>query len=392
MNEPVSMATAAPHLGLYVHLPWCTRKCPYCDFNSHTAGEAPPFIDYLDAVLLDLDRELKKASGRAIETVFIGGGTPSLFPVSAIERLMQALGPALAEGAEVSMEANPGSAEADRFRGYRAAGVNRLSIGVQSFDEVMLGRLGRVHGRAEALTAAEAARDAGFRAINLDLMYGLPDQTPEQALADLEQALALQTGHLSHYQLTLEPNTVFHARPPDLPDPDTVADMQQQCQQALAAAGLMQYEISAYAADAQQCRHNLNYWRFGDYLAVGAGAHGKLTHSDGRIERYRKVKIPALYMARVAEDRSDVEQRQLEADDCVLEFMMNALRLNEGFTPALFEARTGLPFGDVEARLQDACSRKLLARAEGHYRTTALGRDHLDTVLAAFLPEDGHAA
>lgn len=381
-----------PPLGLYLHLPWCTRKCPYCDFNSHAAGEAPPYNDYLQALLRDLDREFGKAGERLIDTVFIGGGTPSLFPVPAIETLLTALEPKLQDGAEITMEANPGSAEMQRFRGYRKAGVNRLSIGVQSFADALLQRLGRVHDSREALSAVAAARQAGFSRINLDLMYGLPGQTPAQALADLDQAIALETDHLSHYQLTLEPNTVFYAHPPSLPDPDTRAEMQVQCQQRLQEAGLEQYEISAYARHGQQCRHNLNYWRFGDYLAAGAGAHGKLSDADGGVQRYRKVKIPALYMARVAEDNADVEQRCLQTDDRVLEFMMNALRLNAGFPTDLFIQRTGLDIAVVRPVLDRLVARELLQSDGTRYRTTKLGRDHLDTVLAEFLPEDGHAA
>ena len=381
-----------PPLGLYLHLPWCTRKCPYCDFNSHAAGEAPPYNDYLQALLRDLDREFGKAGERLIDTVFIGGGTPSLFPVPAIETLLTALQPRLQDGAEITMEANPGSAEMQRFRGYRDAGVNRLSIGVQSFDDTLLRRLGRVHDSREALSAVDAARQAGFSRINLDLMYGLPGQKPAQALADLEQAIALDTDHLSHYQLTLEPNTVFYAHPPALPDTDTLAEMQVQCQQRLSEAGLTQYEVSAYARADQQCRHNLNYWRFGDYLAAGAGAHGKLSDVEGGVQRYRKVKIPALYMARIAAGNADVERRWLQAEDRVLEFMMNALRLNAGFPTDLFKQRTGLDITVVRPVLDRLVARELLQSDGTRYRTTKLGRDHLDTVLAEFLPEDGHAA
>nr|WP_282571413.1 radical SAM family heme chaperone HemW [Methylonatrum kenyense] len=381
-----------PPLGLYLHLPWCTRKCPYCDFNSHAAGDTPPYDDYLQALLRDLELELARADGRLIDTVFIGGGTPSLFPVAAIESVLTALLPRLQSGAEITMEANPGSAEAERFRGYREAGVNRLSLGVQSFDNALLQRLGRVHDRSQALDAVDAAREAGFSAINLDLMYGLPEQSLDQALADLDQALALGTDHLSHYQLTLEPNTVFFAKPPALPDPDTRAEMQLQCQRRLQAVGLAQYEISAYARPGRQCRHNLNYWRFGDYLAAGAGAHGKLTDSAGNIHRYRKVKVPALYMARMARGTADVEPRRLQTDDRILEFMMNALRLNAGFPVALFSQRTGLDFELVRPVLDRLLEDGLLQTDGARYRTTRLGRDHLDTILAEFLPDDGNAA
>jgi len=375
-----------------MHLPWCVRKCPYCDFNSHAAPTELPVAAYTRALLADLLLELDKAPGRPIETVFIGGGTPSLFPAEAIGQVLEAMGPRLAADAEITLEANPGALEQGRFQAFRAAGINRLSIGVQSFSDAHLSRLGRIHGRAEALQAADAARSAGFESFNLDLMYALPDQTPGQALADLDQAIDLAPAHLSHYQLTLEPNTVFYARPPQLPDQDSAADMQDLCQARLREAGYAQYEVSAYARPGFQCRHNLNYWRFGDYLAIGAGAHGKLTGADGGIQRYRKVKIPTLYMQRMGmgmggRGNADTEHRQVDTGDRLLEFMMNALRLNAGFSDGLFHSRTGLPVSVAEAGLQRALAAGLMERDNDHWRLSPQGRNFLDTVITYFLPE-----
>ncbi|MEX0729584.1 MAG: radical SAM family heme chaperone HemW [Aquisalimonadaceae bacterium] len=378
--------TTPPPLALYIHLPWCVRKCPYCDFNSHAAPAQLPVEPYTRALIADLLLELAKAPGRLVETVFIGGGTPSLFPPPAIAQVLDALGDRLAADAEVTLEANPGTFEQGRFEGFRAAGVNRLSIGVQSFAAEKLHSLGRIHGRNEALQAAEAARNAGFESFNLDLMYALPDQTVTEALADLEQAIRLQPPHLSHYQLTLEPNTVFFSRPPTLPDQDTAADMQDHCQALLAEAGYEQYEVSAYARPGHRCRHNLNYWRFGDYLAVGAGAHGKITHADGTVQRYRKVKVPALYMQRMGKGGADTETRAVDGQERVLEFMMNALRLRDGFTESLFSSRTGLPMETAQPGLDRALAEGWMVRDGESLRLSDGGRNHLDTVLTQFLP------
>jgi len=289
--------TALPPLSLYIHFPWCVRKCPYCDFNSHAVRGDLPEDQYIDALLADLESDLPRVWGRPVRSVFLGGGTPSLFSPEAIERLLAGVRArvTLVPEAEVTLEANPGTVETERFRGYRAAGVNRLSIGIQSFQPEQLQKLGRIHGRDEALAAAQAARAAGFDNFNLDLMFGLPQQTLDEALADLRTALALNPTHLSLYQLTLEPNTLFHAQPPELPDEDVLAAMQEALQAELADAGFTQYEVSAYARAGRRCRHNLNYWQFGDYLGIGAGAHAKITDADG-ITRLWKVKQPRNFL------------------------------------------------------------------------------------------------
>ena len=381
------MRASLPPLSLYIHIPWCMRKCPYCDFNSHAAPGRLPVEAYTHGLLADLHRELDKAAGRTIETVFIGGGTPSLFPPDAIGRVLETVGGALAVDSEVTLEANPGTLEQGRFEGFHAAGVNRLSIGVQSFSPEKLKRLGRIHGREETLEAARAARAAGFDNFNLDLMYALPEQSIDEAIGDVRQAMALEPAHLSLYQLTLEPNTVFYAHPPTLPDEDSAIDMLEGSQRLLADSGYRQYEVSAYARQGMQCRHNLNYWRFGDYLAVGAGAHGKVTDAAGVIRRYRKVRMPALYMERVAAGDADTEHRTLSVEDRLLEFMMNSLRLNEGFTPELFEGRTGLPLDAARSGLERARRAGWLnASDDGPIRLSRAGRNHLDTVVGGFLP------
>ena len=287
-----------PSLSLYVHLPWCVKKCPYCDFNSHGLKGTLPEAAYVDALLRDLDQDLPRVAGRRIETVFFGGGTPSLFSAAAIARFLDGALRRLpfAADAEVTLEANPGTVERGRFAEYRAAGVTRLSIGVQSFDPAALKVLGRIHSSTEAVTAAEEAHAAGLANFNLDLMYALPGQSLEGALDDVARAATLKPAHISHYQLTLEPNTLFHAHPPTLPDEDTAWAMQEACQGALAERGYKQYEVSAYAQAGRECRHNLNYWRFGDYLGLGAGAHGKLTDASGRVTRIWKVKHPETYL------------------------------------------------------------------------------------------------
>ncbi len=382
------MQIELPPLALYVHIPWCVRKCPYCDFNSHAAPENLPVQEYLSALRQDLIMELAKTPGRNITSIFIGGGTPSLFPADAIGRLLEDLGPRLDPEAEITLEANPGTVEQDRFTAFRAAGVNRLSIGIQSFDDDKLRRLGRIHGRDEALRAAESAVRAGFTNYNLDLMFALPEQTVEQMLADLQQAIDLAPPHISHYQLTLEPNTVFHAHPPPLPDDDSAWAMQQAAFELLEQHGYANYEVSAWSRPGRHCAHNLNYWRFGDYLAIGAGAHGKLTDLAGAgVTRYRKAKVPAIYMQQVLAGRADVENRPLDESDLKLEFMMNALRLTEGFPEPLFEQRTGLALDELQEPLDEAVVRGWLERTDGHIRTTAEGRCYLNEVLALFLPE-----
>ena len=380
------MITTLPPLSLYVHLPWCARKCPYCDFNSHETAD-PDQAGYIDALLEDLETDLPLVWGRGIHSIFIGGGTPSLFPPRLIDRLLGGLRARLpvSPACEITLEANPGSADAGHFHGYREAGVNRLSIGVQSFDDGCLRALGRIHDRRQALDAFAAARAAGFDNINLDLMFALPGQTPAMALADLQQAIDLAPEHLSHYQLTLEPNTLFHKYPPSLPDDERAAQMQEQCLERLQQAGYAQYEVSAHARPDRACRHNLNYWRFGDYLGIGAGAHGKITlPAEQRILRRVRLRHPDRYLAASGQERVASEQ-QLEPGDRVFEFMLNALRLTAGCETGLFSERTGLPLSSIERPLAEAMDRGLLELAEGHIRPTALGRRFLNDLQAVFL-------
>jgi len=375
---------SAPPLGLYVHLPWCERKCPYCDFNSHAATDIPE-ERYVACLLEDLRSDLPLVAGRTVETLFIGGGTPSLFSAAAIRRLLQGVATLvpLSPDLEATLEANPGSAEASRFAGFRAAGINRLSLGIQSFDDHMLTTLGRVHNSAQAHRAIAMAREAGFERINLDLMHGLPGQTFERAAADLNAALAHETPHLSWYQLTIEPNTVFHKRPPRLPAEDELSDIQAAGEALLQAAGYRQYEVSAWAKPGFECRHNLNYWTFGDYLGIGAGAHAKITGPDGHITRYHKTRHPADYLGATG-GGFNAGVRELDRNDTVGEFMLNALRLNRGFSRELFEARTGLDYGLIEPRLARLCERELLAADGEGIRATALGRRFLDDVVGEF--------
>lgn len=383
---------APPPLSLYVHLPWCVRKCPYCDFNSHELGNkntggALPEADYVDALLRDLTHDLPYVWGRRVETVYFGGGTPSLFSPAAIERLLagiRALVP-LAPGCEITLEANPGVAEYGRFAEFRAAGINRVSLGIQSFDDDKLRALGRIHGGKEARAAAAAAAEL-FDNFNLDLMFGLPGQDADAARTDLATALAFAPPHLSLYQLTLEPNTAFYKQPPPLPGEDAVAAMQDDLQARLAAAGLRQYEVSAYAREGRASRHNLNYWRFGDYVGIGAGAHGKLTQQD-RILRLAKVRQPKRYMETAGGDAAIDERRTLTRDDAVFEFMLNALRLSDGFDAALFSERTGLPLAAAEPTLQRAQAQGLIDWNGHRIQPTARGRRYLNDAVALFLPE-----
>jgi putative oxygen-independent coproporphyrinogen III oxidase len=385
--------TTLPPLALYVHIPWCVRKCPYCDFNSHEAREGLPERAYVDALLADLDQELPAVWGRVVGSIFIGGGTPSLFSAEAIDRLLAGIRARLQckPGLETTLEANPGTVEQKRFHEFLAAGVNRLSIGVQSFDPGMLERIGRIHGRREAIHATELAHDAGFASFNLDLMFGLPGQTPKQALDDLVTAMDLEPAHLSWYQLTLEPNTYFHRHPPQLPDDEVLWEMQLQGQARLAERGYTQYEVSAYARNGLQCRHNLNYWQYGDYLGIGAGAHQKLTDADQqRIRRSWKLKNPRDYLAGAHGETRIGGTSEPDADEVVLEFLMNALRLNAGFTTALFEQATGLGLERIRPALDRARQRELLEPDEP-WRCTELGRRFLNDLLAEFVPDNGHA-
>ncbi len=378
-----------PPLSLYVHLPWCVRKCPYCDFNSHEGRGALPFDAYVDALIADLDHDLPLVWGRTVQTVFFGGGTPSLFPPASIDGFLQAASSRLrfAPGLEITLETNPGTAEHGRFGDYLAAGVNRLSFGVQSFDDGCLRRLGRIHDSGEAERAVKMAQDAGFDNFNLDLMYALPEQTLAMAEHDVESALTLQPAHISHYQLTLEPNTLFAARPPaGIPEHDEAWDMQERCQALLADAGYAQYEISAYARPGRQCAHNLNYWRFGDYLGIGAGAHGKLTlGSEQAILRRWKTKHPAEYLAKAGGAEAIGGDERISTERRPFDFMLNALRLNEGFSLAGFEATTGLPRHAIAAELATAIGRGWLTNDGERVVPSELGRRFANDVIELFL-------
>ena len=377
---------AAIPLSLYLHFPWCVAKCPYCDFNSHGLRGAVPEDAYVAALIRDLDFELQAPESRPIQSIFMGGGTPSLFSGRAIAAVLEAFARRLsfAPDIEITLEANPGTVDAGYFRDYRTAGVNRLSIGVQSLNDAMLKRLGRIHGHDDAVSAVRIARAAGFNNLNLDLMFALPEQTEAEAAADLREAIALGPEHLSYYQLTLEPNTEFAARPPALPDDDSAWAMQLAGQALLAGQGYAQYEVSAYAQPGRQSRHNRNYWQFGDYLGIGAGAHGKRTFAD-RIERRARHKLPKTYQAAAGQESALQEQRKVGAPELPFEFAMNALRLNEGFSPALFEARTGLAMAEIAPRLAKLAARGLLERDDAIVRPTALGRAHLNTLIGEFL-------
>jgi oxygen-independent coproporphyrinogen-3 oxidase len=381
------MSTMSASISIYVHLPWCVRKCPYCDFNSHARPDVLPEADYVAALLADLEGDLDLAAGRPVASIFLGGGTPSLFGVEAIAALLGGLAarlPCLPD-AEVTMEANPGTVEHGRFAGYAAAGVNRVSLGAQSFDAAALKALGRIHGPGEIEAAVAELDAAGIANFNLDLMYALPQQTRAGALADLDAAIALGPAHLSHYQLTLEPGTAFHHRPPVLPDDDTALEMQLDCQARLAAAGYAQYEISGYARPGRQCRHNLNYWRFGDYLGIGAGAHGKATVA-GQVLRTEKPRSPREYLRGAG--RAGGRRRVVPPADLAFEYMLNVLRLADGFTLEDFEGATGLPASAVKEELAAQSARGLVEETQGRFRPTATGFRFLNELIAAFLPDE----
>jgi putative oxygen-independent coproporphyrinogen III oxidase len=370
-----------PPLALYIHIPWCVRKCPYCDFNSHERTGELPEREYVERLLLDLEELLPHVWGRRITSVFVGGGTPSLFSPQSIESLLSGVRARmrLEPNAEITLEANPGTVEAARFKGFRAAGVNRISVGVQSFDERMLAALGRIHGADEARRAVEAAL-AAFENVNLDIMYGLPAQTLEMARADIDEAARSGAAHVSAYQLTIEQNTLFFSHPPALPPHDECADMQLAVEESLAAAGFQHYETSAFARAGRRSRHNLNYWEFGDYLGIGAGAHGKISFPD-RITRHARAKQPSAYL----KGNTLVEDRDIPVAELPFEFMLNALRLVEGFAPALFTERTGLPLSAVESRLQKAADKGLIERDWQRIRPSARGRRFLNELLEAFV-------
>jgi putative oxygen-independent coproporphyrinogen III oxidase len=374
-----------PPLSLYIHLPWCVRKCPYCDFNSHAAQSLPETV-YIDALLADLERALPDIWGRKVHSVFFGGGTPSLFSAEGIDRILSGVRTLtqLLPGAEITLEANPGTVESARFKGFREAGVTRVSLGIQSFDPRHLQALGRIHDDTEARRAAELAA-THFDTFNLDLMFALPGQTLGEALADIDTALGFEPPHLSAYHLTLEPNTPFgHTAPPNLPDDDLAADMQQAIEARLAEAGMQHYETSAYARPHHASRHNLNYWQFGDYLGIGAGAHSKLSFHD-RIVRQMRTKHPQQYMDAVKRNVHIADSRTLTRDDLPFEFMMNALRLSEGVPAGLFEERTGLPLTVCANELEQARARGLLEPDATRLRPTSQGQRFLNDLLELFL-------
>ena len=378
-----------PPLSLYIHIPWCVQKCPYCDFNSHAQKGAIPEQDYVHHLLADLTADLSRyqesLQQRPLHSIFIGGGTPSLFSAENIAYLLHQIEQHIPfdPNIEITLEANPGTAEAERFLGYAQAGINRISMGIQSFSDEKLQKLGRIHNAAEAKSAVGFARVSSLRSFNLDLMHGLPNQTLNEALADLHQAIELAPPHLSWYQLTIEPNTMFAYRPPKLPDDDELWDIFEQGHQLLTAAGYQQYETSAYAKPGFQCQHNLNYWRFGDYLAIGCGAHGKLSFPSGKILRYSKTKHPKGYM------RGEYlyEERDVSTEDLPFEFFMNRFRLLEAVPKNEFEQFTGLPLSVVDKTMAWALDQKFITETDRTWQVTEHGKLFLNELLEAFLPE-----
>lgn len=380
-----------PPLSLYIHIPWCLRKCPYCDFNSHAATSQLPEQEYVSALCRDLDTDLsslKLADFSGFHSVFIGGGTPSLFSARAYEQLLDHIREkvGIERGAEITLEVNPGAAEAEKFRGYRQAGINRLSIGIQSFHTDYLAKLGRIHSGPEAEKAIELALAAGFDNFNLDLMHGLPGQSIEEGLEDLKKALSFGPTHLSWYQLTIEPNTEFYARPPPLPEDDLLAEMQDSGIELISEAGFRRYEVSAYSQPGYQSQHNLNYWLFGDYLGIGAGAHGKFSDPDtGLIKRTRKKRQPAHYLASELSRLAEVDP--VLPEERTLEFLLNSLRLVEGFCVDEYEARTGLGFSHIAKQVESLCDRGLLTKKNDRVRTTARGFSMLNSLISEFIEQ-----
>lgn len=385
MSDSAGGSFLLPPLALYIHIPWCVRKCPYCDFNSHAAGPTLPEEEYVDALLADLDIDLQHVHGRQLTSIFFGGGTPSLFSDRALGRLLEGVERRVgfAPDIEITLEANPGTFEQAKFKGYRALGINRLSIGVQSFQEAKLKALGRIHDGGEAIRAADMARAAGFDNLNLDLMHGLPEQSIEDALFDLRTAISQGPTHLSWYQLTMEPNTVFWSQPPTLPEDDLLWDIQEAGQALLAAEGYAQYEVSAYAKPGKQARHNLNYWTFGDFLGIGAGAHAKLSTPAGRIQRTWKTRLPKDYLDPAKAFQAG--ERLLEADELPFEFLMNVLRLTEGAPAELFSQRTGLPLQQLEQARREAERQGLLQADPARLAATTKGQLFLNDLLQQFL-------
>lgn len=387
--------TALPPLSLYIHFPWCVEKCPYCDFNSHELKTSTPPDEYIDCILLDLENELPNIWGRSITSIFMGGGTPSLFSAENIERLMQGLRSRLniSPNIEVTLEANPGTIDQSQFIGFRQAGINRLSMGIQSFNDTMLTKLGRIHNSIQAINAIEAAHKADFNSFNIDLMFGLPEQSIEQMLQDLQTAIDFQPPHLSHYQLTIEPNTLFASKLPPLPQDDALWDMTQQAHKLLAANQYSQYEVSAFSKIATnnkiQCQHNLNYWQFGDYLGIGAGAHGKLTNApEQKIIRRWKVKQPKDYLNNATNEKRIAGQKILTRDDAAFEFMMNALRLNNGFETEIFQQHVGLPISIVEKALKEAEEKNWISWNLKRIKPTNTGRQYLNNLLELFMQDE----
>ena len=382
--------TATPPLSLYIHIPWCVRKCPYCDFNSHEAREDVPEEHYITALIADLEQDLPAVWGRTIESLFIGGGTPSLFSARAIARLLSEIRARipLKPAAEITLEANPGTVDQAHFDGFREAGINRLSMGIQSFQDESLASIGRIHDGTEARAAVAAARRAGFENINLDLMFGLPAQTTAGVLLDLSAAMELQPAHISFYELTIEPNTRFFRQPPPRPDDDILWEMQTAGRSRLDAAGYQRYEVSAYAQPGRQCRHNLNYWQFGDYLGIGAGAHAKISNAATQtITRTSKVKHPRAYLDAASSNARIGSSNELTAGDVILEFAMNSLRLDSGFTRASFTAATGLPCTLIETRVHSAIEHQLLTDDNDIIRATAKGQHYLNELLQHWMQE-----
>lgn len=384
--QPTPAGFELPPLSLYIHIPWCVRKCPYCDFNSHAAGPNLPEAAYVDALLADLDADLQHVHGRQLGSIFFGGGTPSLFSAQALGRILTGVEQRISFAAdiEITLEANPGTFEQAKFSAYRQLGINRLSIGVQSFQQQKLTALGRIHDGDEAIRAADMARQAGFDNFNLDLMHGLPDQSIDDALFDLRTAIAQQPTHLSWYQLTMEPNTVFWTQPPKLPDDDILWDIQEAGLQLLAEHGYAQYEVSAYARDGQQARHNLNYWSFGDFLGIGAGAHAKLSSPDGQIMRSWKTRLPKDYLD--PSKRFLAGEKTLTPSELPFEFLINVLRLNEGAASQLFSQRTGLPLSVLAQARQHAEQRGLLVQDPARLAASREGQLFLNDLLQYFLP------
>ena len=385
-EPPAASRLELPPLAAYVHIPWCVRKCPYCDFNSHAAGASLPEDAYVEALLADLDADLEQIQSRRLTSIFFGGGTPSLFSASALARILEGMRQRVgfAEDIEITLEANPGTFEQAKFRDYRSLGINRLSIGVQSFQPAKLKALGRIHDGDEAIRAADMARAAGFDNFNLDLMHGLPEQSLEDALSDLRIAIAQQPTHLSWYQLTVEPNTEFWNKPPRLPEDETLWDIQEAGQALLAEHGYRQYETSAYAQPGRQARHNLNYWTFGDFLGLGAGAHGKWTAAAGEIYRHWKTRLPKDYLD--PDKRFRAGHKQLVQDELPFEFLMNVLRLTDGVPSLMFTQRTGLSLGLLAAGRLDAEARGLLEPDPQRLVATAKGQLFLNDLLQLFLP------